>query len=228
MRNVALRFTLLVALLLTLMAADTNRSASAAPPALVCNPPWYCVITLEGPAQISINQTLFIKGLGYRPREPIYFFMNCETLGQVALWDAVAADATGLLNVGLVIPQRATGSCYVGAFGLHSGLLGLRPVYVFGAGIVTLPTATPTTALIAQTSVPPPTSTPSVLTPSARSTPAPPTGGGSLNCSNFSSQASAQANLRANPSDPNGLDADNDGIACENNRAPFDRTPVQR
>ena len=49
-----------------------------------------------------------------------------------------------------------------------------------------------------------------------------------LNCSDFVSQAAAQANLRANPSDPNRLDADNDGIACENNRAPFDRTPVKR
>jgi hypothetical protein len=41
-------------------------------------------------------------------------------------------------------------------------------------------------------------------------------------------QAAAQANLRANPSDPNGLDADRDGIACENNAVPFDRTPVPR
>ena len=49
-----------------------------------------------------------------------------------------------------------------------------------------------------------------------------------FNCSDFPSQAAAQANLRAHPSDPNRLDADNDGIACENNRAPFDRTPVKR
>jgi hypothetical protein len=48
-----------------------------------------------------------------------------------------------------------------------------------------------------------------------------------LNCSDFKSQAAAQANLRANPSDPNRLDADHDGIACENNRAPFDRRPVK-
>jgi LPXTG-motif cell wall-anchored protein len=45
-------------------------------------------------------------------------------------------------------------------------------------------------------------------------------------CSDYASQAAAQAALRADPSDPNGLDGDGDGIACESNPAPFDRTPV--
>lgn len=36
-----------------------------------------------------------------------------------------------------------------------------------------------------------------------------------LNCSDFSSQPEAQAVLDADPSDPNRLDGDNDGIACE-------------
>src|SRR5215211_1300829 len=49
-----------------------------------------------------------------------------------------------------------------------------------------------------------------------------------LNCSDFPNQAAAQANLRANPSDPNGLDRDRDGIACESNRCPCDRVPVDR
>jgi LPXTG-motif cell wall-anchored protein len=49
---------------------------------------------------------------------------------------------------------------------------------------------------------------------------------GDQDCSDFDSQAEAQAHLRANPSDPDGLDADSDGIACENLEAPFDRTPV--
>ena len=48
------------------------------------------------------------------------------------------------------------------------------------------------------------------------------------NCGDFASQAQAQAVLRADPRDPNRLDADNDGIACENNRSPFDRVPVAR
>jgi micrococcal nuclease len=39
--------------------------------------------------------------------------------------------------------------------------------------------------------------------------------GGDLNCSDFASQAEAQAVLDADPSDPNGLDADGDSEACE-------------
>jgi hypothetical protein len=34
-------------------------------------------------------------------------------------------------------------------------------------------------------------------------------------CASFGSQESAQATYDADPSDPNNLDADNDGIACE-------------
>lgn len=36
-----------------------------------------------------------------------------------------------------------------------------------------------------------------------------------LNCSDFDTQAEAQAVLDDDPSDPNGLDRDDDGIACE-------------
>jgi hypothetical protein len=52
--------------------------------------------------------------------------------------------------------------------------------------------------------------------------------GDAYNCPDFVSQADAQAVLRTDPSDPNRLDADSDGIACESNRAPFDRVPVPR
>ncbi len=34
-------------------------------------------------------------------------------------------------------------------------------------------------------------------------------------CADYPTQAAAQAALAADPSDPNGLDADDDGIACE-------------
>jgi len=34
--------------------------------------------------------------------------------------------------------------------------------------------------------------------------------------------------LRADPTDPNKLDTNRDGIACESNPAPKDLTPVQR
>lgn len=40
------------------------------------------------------------------------------------------------------------------------------------------------------------------------------------NCSNFGSQAAAQYYLYLYPSDPSGLDADNDGVACESNKCP--------
>jgi len=36
-----------------------------------------------------------------------------------------------------------------------------------------------------------------------------------LDCADFSSQEEAQAELERDPSDPNNLDADDDGIACE-------------
>lgn len=49
-----------------------------------------------------------------------------------------------------------------------------------------------------------------------------------LNCSDFPSQAAAQAHLRANPSDPDHLDTDGDGIACESNPAPKDLVKVDR
>ena len=35
------------------------------------------------------------------------------------------------------------------------------------------------------------------------------------NCSDFPSQAAAQAHLEQDPSDPDNLDADDDGVACE-------------
>lgn len=40
-------------------------------------------------------------------------------------------------------------------------------------------------------------------------------GGGDLDCADFQDQAAAQAEFDRDPSDPNGLDADNDGEACE-------------
>lgn len=40
-------------------------------------------------------------------------------------------------------------------------------------------------------------------------------GADDLDCADFATQAEAQAEFDADPSDPNGLDADADGIACE-------------
>ncbi|MEE9148389.1 MAG: excalibur calcium-binding domain-containing protein [Candidatus Tectomicrobia bacterium] len=50
--------------------------------------------------------------------------------------------------------------------------------------------------------------------------------GNRYNCPDFTSQAEAQAVLRADPRDPNRLDGDGNGIACERNPAPYDRKNV--
>ncbi|MEU6311478.1 excalibur calcium-binding domain-containing protein [Streptomyces sp. NPDC047014] len=47
-------------------------------------------------------------------------------------------------------------------------------------------------------------------------------------CEAFGSQADAQAVLRADALDPNGLDRDGDGIACPDLGGPKDRKPVHR
>ena len=47
-----------------------------------------------------------------------------------------------------------------------------------------------------------------------------------LDCEDFASQAAAQAHLRADPSDPDGLDGNDDGLACQSLPAPFDFEPV--
>lgn len=46
-------------------------------------------------------------------------------------------------------------------------------------------------------------------------------------CADFDSQADAQRHLRNNPRDPDNLDPDNNGIACENAPSPQDTTPVR-
>nr|MBA2610019.1 excalibur calcium-binding domain-containing protein [Actinomycetota bacterium] len=46
------------------------------------------------------------------------------------------------------------------------------------------------------------------------------------NCSDFTTQADAQAHLRDDPSDPDRLDDDGNGIACESNGGAQDRNPV--
>src|SRR5262249_24954900 len=65
--------------------------------------------------------------------------------------------------------------------------------------------------------------------PQAQPQPAPkrpPTG--DMNCTDFRSQAEAQAGLRSDPSDPWDLDRDRDGVACETRPGPKDLTPVPR
>lgn len=41
-----------------------------------------------------------------------------------------------------------------------------------------------------------------------------------LNCDDFATEADAQAEFDSDPSDPNGLDGDGDGLACEDSGLP--------
>jgi hypothetical protein len=104
------------------------------------------------------------------------------------------------------------------------------PAPVTAAPAVTIaPTVRPATAAPTPSVTPPParTATPVVV---AGFDPLRYIGQGDrYNCADFASQAQAQAVLRADPRDPNGLDGnDNDGIACESRPSPTDRVPVAR
>lgn len=131
-------------------------------------------------------------------------------------------------------------------------LQGEAPVAAVPASSPPLPAAPPSPSPTPAQSPPPPPA-PSVATPPRAApappptpappppTPRPPTPpsagfdpnafiheGNRYNCRDFASQARAQAVLRADPRDPNRLDADRDGIACEENPSPVDLTPVRR
>ncbi|CAM5648181.1 hypothetical protein SAVIM338S_06451 [Streptomyces avidinii] len=49
-----------------------------------------------------------------------------------------------------------------------------------------------------------------------------------VDCAAFTSQADAQAVLRADALDPNQLDRDGDGVACPDRPEPTDKKPVHR
>jgi hypothetical protein len=104
-------------------------------------------------------------------------------------------------------------------------------------GFVLLAKTGPVTVTTVSAIAPPPppvvTPPPPVVTP----TPPPASGfnpypyigqGDAYNCGHFASQANAQAVLRADPRDPNRLDGDWDGLACEANAGPYDWVPVYR
>lgn len=72
-----------------------------------------------------------------------------------------------------------------------------------------------------------PASQPAGGAPASKPQPAPKRpGAGDMNCTDFRSQAEAQAALRADPSDPWDLDRDGDGIACETRPGPRDLVRV--
>jgi len=52
--------------------------------------------------------------------------------------------------------------------------------------------------------------------------------GNAYECTDFASQAEAQAVLRLDPTDPNVIDRNGDGVACEDNPPPRDTRRVAR
>ena len=116
----------------------------------------------------------------------------------------------------------------------------VKPAPLAGIATATVRTVTNTVSIPTVTSPDAPVPTPMAMAaPTARATPIiasigsfEPSGfigkGDAYNCNAFSSQAQAQAVLRADPRDPNKLDPDRDGVTCESNRAPKDTSPVKR
>ena len=115
--------------------------------------------------------------------------------------------------------------------------------------LATTPTPRPPAATALPTNTPIPTTEPPTPAPTATAFPtnvpiptnAPPppalptfdprpyiVAGDRYDCVHFASQAQAQAVLRAAPGDPNRLDPDRNGIACDSNLPPYDREPVPR
>ncbi len=91
------------------------------------------------------------------------------------------------------------------------------------APVVIEPTARPI-----RTTIPAPVAAAPTVAPSGYDTARYLGQGDRYNCGDFSSQAYAQAVLRADPSDPNKLDTDKDGIACESRPNPRDLVRVPR
>jgi len=139
-----------------------------------------------------------------------------------AEFDAAQTDAIAAQR-GLWSPETCDGQGYPKRDLEDPDDVGDKDAGVVVAGRSTGRIAAPTTV-----ARPTPTARASMVirpTPTARDASV---GADRLGCKDFASQAAAQAVLRADPSDPNRLDPDRDGVACESNRAPFDRTPVRR
>lgn len=135
----------------------------------------------------------------------------------------------GILQSGLLIAilliacgpsTRATGETVGSTQGPSTTANSVRPSAATGRTTTPAPTPAPATPV---RTAPPPVST-SVAFDPARYIGQ----GNKYNCGDFRSQAEAQAVLRADPSDPNQLDSDRDGIACETNPAPKDLNRVPR
>lgn len=198
-----------------------KRLRSALPVLVAIFATW--AVTTVTTAQSTIPNGVFVKN-----SEGLLWLVLDGQRVKIPVWSATDDEIAAL-----PVPDRWAVMNDAGAI-----VAGDRPAWLDGPGTtspIATPTATPTPAPLAPpiapatataTSVPsaPPAATPTnTPRPAASSSP-----GDTKNCSDFPSQAAAQRELRADPSDPNKLDTDKDGIACESNKAPFDKNPVPR
>lgn len=160
--------------------------------------------------------------------------------GQIQLTGPTECQAEGTAEVTITAtnPESEPGEIWYTikseATGFYAGSQNLDPgesaeyavpyepgaVYVIGnagthpdPGMVTLPQVCEPEPTDTATATAEPTPSPTTE-PSPEPTQEPP--GKDLDCADFETQEEAQAELEADPSDPHGLDADSDGIACEN------------
>jgi LPXTG-motif cell wall-anchored protein len=156
------------------------------------------VVTLTG--SMRTLATVAVLGTTDCPLGPFTVHATTTNSGGVPYSAAGAATVTDPAYSVPAIPAGTEGCA--GNDSVINLALGLP-----GTGGVTIAMSTDpvlTGAGVVPTSTIPPTTT----TAAAQ-------GGQSVNCPDFPNQEAAQAELNRDPSDPNGLDDDNDGIACE-------------
>jgi hypothetical protein len=154
-----------------------------------------------------------------------------DAMGQAVTCEYPDPSGTGDVHqqtsMGLTFWRKATNTPTFTNGSEHWGNTPAGWVYWTGSSIDPVADAQPWPPEVA--ALPPPAAPPAPG-PATIAPPPPGTGfdaarfirsGDAYNCPDFASQAQAQAVLRADPTDPNRLDADRDGIACESNRAPL-------
>jgi hypothetical protein len=174
--------------------------------------PFGAVVKVAGQQKGVLIQIFERRVLTFTATNPSAFQVEMGNIGQhYYTWRYTGAPVTGgagqpsatAPSGGLIAPTTSSGA--------SSGSTGPIPQ------VAPLPAGTVPPNLGLTTSQPPLSSFPN-----------PPSAGPTYRCSDFPSQAAAQGYLRLFPSDPSNLDPGKTGIACPNNLAPFDKTPVTR
>ncbi len=173
--------------------------------------PFFATVKVGGTAKDVVIQVFERRVLTYTATNTEPFIVEMGTIGQHYYQWRYSGGTTAPIAPVAAIPATTA------------------PVAATVAPTATVrPAATiaPTTAPTA--TMRPATTVPAAIAPVAAA-PVSSIPGNIYNCSDFPSQAAAQAYLRMYPSDPSRLDEGGvPGVACESNKAPFDRNPVPR